>query len=370
MSPTGSRSCSDGAVVEHGPVAEVLGTPRHPYAQRPDRRRAAAGHQGGAPARSERRERARPARRGRGPRRDQRRSARAGAGPTTTLVVDELAGRTTVHREPAGQGGKAGCFRAVDGVSFSVDRARSSGSSENPAAARRPSPTSSRACDAHSGRVCSVAARESALGRSSPAARPADDFPGSVFRPQPAPARRTRHGGADPVLSPCRDAARSARRMPRSARGGRPRPGAGARFPHAFSGGQRQRISIARALGARPTLLVCDEPTSSLDVSVQAQILNLLKDLRDLTGLSMLFISHDLAVVRQMCDRVAVMKAGQDRRDSRTPRRSSRTRTHPYTRELLSLVPSLDKIAPHRRPSHSPAWRSPNGRYPHHERRP
>ena len=330
-----------GRAVESGPVAEVLGRPRHPYARgligavpRLDRRLdrfpgAGGGDVAGTTSRDHLR-------------------ALAGEGlSNATVAVEgpilEVENVTVEFSSGGWLAGRKKPFRAVDDVSFAIREREilglvgESGCGKTTIANVVAGLVRPRSGEVRfRGRAIAAASRRGAGSR---AVQMIFQDPYSSLNPRLRVAATL----AEPILfyrlaADAREAARDAVTLLEAVG---LEAEAATRFPHAFSGGQRQRISIARALGCRPSLMICDEPTSALDVSVQAQVLNLLMDLRDRAGLAMLFISHDLAVVRQMCDRVAVMRAGRvvEQADCETLFAAPE---HSYTRELLSLVPSID----------------------------
>ena len=259
------------------------------------------------------------------------------------LEVEDL----TKHFRQARPGVRqtVGMVRAVDGISFTLDRGETlalvgeSGCGKSTTARlvlRLIEPT---AGTIHFEGRTSPDARRSAA-QAAPAH--ADRVPGPVRLAQSAHDRGRDPGGAA-------DRARHRRSRGASRAGDELlglvglAPYHAQRYPHEFSGGQRQRIGIARALAVEPALVVCDEPVSALDVSIQAQVVNLLKDLQARLGLSYLFISHDLAVVKHMADRVAVMYLGQIVEIAPKDVLFSEPR-HPYTRTLMTAIPRRIRI--------------------------
>ena len=333
-----------GKAVEQGPVSRVLSTPEHPYTKallaavpRFDRKleRFSVMNDGGEKAEAARRAVA------------VRKGAAAGSSGKPLLSVENL----TVDYVTRGwlPGARGRSMRAVDGVSFDVHAGEALGLVGESGCGK----TTVASVIAGLVRPTGGTVRYDGApiaGEGAPKGRPSGRQALQMIFQDPYASLnpRMRIGAilSEPVLfyklaSNRSEAAADARQLLEAVG---LEPAHAERFPFAFSGGQRQRISIARALAARPRLMICDEPTSSLDVSVQAQLLNLLKDLRDEAGLTLLFISHDLAVVRQMCDRVAVMQKGSIVEMKDTESLFSAPE-HAYTRELLSLVPRIDRIA-------------------------
>ncbi|MFE6054073.1 ABC transporter ATP-binding protein [Kitasatospora sp. NPDC056446] len=319
----------DGRAVEHGPVAEVLGAPREPYTRallsavpRVDAPEAA-----GAP--------------------DAPDASAAAAGSSGSSGGEVLLEATDLRREFAMRGGLArrgAPVAAVDGVSLTVRAGETLGVvGESGSGKTTLGRMLVRLLEPTGGRLHYRGRDIGALGEKE--LRPLRRELQMVFQ-DPVSSLNPRRTIGESVADPLRIAGESDERRIR-ARVGELLERVGLdpdwyhRYPHEFSGGQRQRVGIARALAPEPRLIVCDEPVSALDVTTQAQVVDLLGELQRDLGLTLVFIAHDLAVVRQVSDRVAVMRAGRivEQGDADTVYDSPQ---HAYTKGLLAAVPVLD----------------------------
>ncbi|MFJ7279893.1 ABC transporter ATP-binding protein [Kitasatospora sp. NPDC098663] len=330
----------DGRAVEHGPVTEVLGAPREPYTRallsavpRVDAPGALTGPAGPA-----------------GP--------SGPAGPAGGTAADGVAERTDsdvlleatdLRREFATRGGltrRAAPVAAVDGVSLTVRAGETLGIvGESGSGKTTLGRMLVRLLEPTGGRLHYRGRDIGALGEKE--LRPLRRELQMVFQ-DPVSSLNPRRSIGESIADPLRIAGESDERRIRARVGELlERVGLDAdwyhRYPHEFSGGQRQRVGIARALAPRPRLIVCDEPVSALDVTTQAQVVALLGELQRDLGLALVFIAHDLAVVRQVSDRVAVMRAGRivEQGDADAVYDSPQ---HAYTKGLLAAVPVLDPV--------------------------
>jgi len=256
--------------------------------------------------------------------------------PTVLLAVRDLAKHYPLPRERLLQA--APVVRALDGVSFSVQAGRSFGIVGESGSGKSTLARLVMALERPTAGTVTLLGRDVHALPPAELRRARDDFQMVFQDPYGSLDPRQRVGTivAEPLPSGARHEA--TKRVAESLDAVGLRAADAAKYPHEFSGGQRQRIAIARALITRPRLIVADEPVSALDVSVQAQVLNLMTDLQAAFGITYLLISHDLAVVHHLCEEVAVMQHGRIVEQGPSARLFSGA-THPYTRALIEAVP-------------------------------